>query len=246
MPHRTIYLACYIVAFTIGVPVFAQVRPEVPVAIVLRGQGATYVRQGDHTNLSLTPGEVLFSGDSFGTGSGSVTILHCPSRQVIDLPTNASGVASLQHVTVRPAPTAPRRAVSECDIPAFARRMPASQAHLGWSLFGARILTTSEVSDPATSTEPGIARLLTQLAQAERAHSEPEALAISKTLFKIWPEAAWLRVKVFEHERATAARGQPVRIVPGASAVVIGISHYQDSKVRQLQWAHRDALMIRD
>jgi tetratricopeptide (TPR) repeat protein len=228
------------------VPAFAQGRPEVPVAIVLRVQGTTYVRQGDRAGLSLTPGEVLFSGDSFRTGSGSVTILHCPSRQVIDLPTNASGMASLQHLTVRPAPTALRRTVSECDIPPSARRTPASQSHLGGSVFGVRILTTTEVTDPETSTEPGIARLLTQLAVAERARREQEALAISRTLFRIWPEAAWLRVKVFEHELAAAARGQPAGVAPGTSALVIGISHYQDNKVPQLQWAHRDALMIRD
>ena len=131
-------------------------------------------------------------------------------------------------------------------MPSSARRMKGSQAHLGQSVFGARILTTSEVSDPATSTEPGIARLLTELAKAERARSEPEALAVSHILFKIWPDASWLQVKVFEHERATAARGQPTGVAPGTSAVVIGISHYQDNKVAQLQWAHRDALMIRD
>jgi len=243
--QRAIHLACYL-AFAIGVPTFAQERPEVPVAIVLRGQDATYVRQGDRAALSLKPGEVLFSGDSFRTGSASITILHCSSRQVIDLPINASGVASLQHLMVRGAPTAPSRSVSECEMPASARRMPASQAHLGLSLFGARILTTSAGSDSATSTEPGIARLLTLLAKAERARNEPEALAISHTLFKIWPEAAWLQVKVFEHERASAAGGQPVGVARGASAVVIGISRYQDSKVRQLQWAHRDALMMRD
>jgi len=131
-------------------------------------------------------------------------------------------------------------------MPASARRMNAGQAHLGQSLFGARLLTTSDTGSPETATEPGIARLLTQLAGAERARSEPEALAIARTLFKIWPEAAWLRVKVFEHERAAAARGAPAGVAPGASAVVIGISRYQDGRVRQLQWAHRDALMIRD
>jgi len=245
VPPRTVHFACHI-AFAIVLPVCAWAEPEYPVAIVLRSQGAAYVRQGDHEGLALKPGEVLFSGDSFRTGSGSVTILHCPSRQVIDLPTNASGVAGSQRLTVRPAPTTPRRDVPECEMPASARRMPASQAHLGGSLLGARILTTSEISDPATSTEPGIARLLTQLAKAERAHSEPEALAVSKTLFKIWPEAAWLQVKVFQHERATAARDQLAGVAPGASAVVIGISRYLDHKVAQLQWAHRDALMIRD
>lgn len=244
MPKKPAHLACYI-AFAMGAPLFAEARPEVPVAIVLRGQGGAFVRQGDHANLSLKPGEVLFSGDSFRTGAGPVTILLCPSRQVIDLPADASGVASLPRLTVRPAPTA-HRAVSECEMPASARRMPASQAHLGESLFGARILTASEINDPATSTEPGIARLLAQLATAERARSEPEALAISRTLFRIWPDAAWLRVKVFEHERATAAGHQTAGVAPGTSAVVIGISRYQDSNVRQLQWADRDALMIRD
>jgi tetratricopeptide (TPR) repeat protein len=241
----TIRLGCCI-ALAIGVTGFAQERPEVPVAIVLHGQGATYVRQGDHAALSINPGEVLFSGDSFRTGLSSITILHCPSRQVIDLPPQASGVASLGRLTVRPAETAPRRAVPECEMPASVRRMPAGEAHLGESLFNARILTTSDISNPATSTEPGIARLLTQLAIAERAHREPEALAIGKVLFKIWPEAAWLRVKVFEHERATAAHQQPPAVAEGSSAVVIGISRYQDSTVPPLQWAHRDALMIRD
>ena len=245
MQKSTVHLGCCI-AFAIGIPGFAQERPEIPVAIVLRGRGADYLRQSDHASLSLQPGEVLFSGDSFRTGSGPVTILHCPSRQVIDLPANASGVASLRRVTVRPAPLTARRAVPECDMPAARRRMPASQSHLGASLFGARILTTSEVGDPATSTEPGIARMLTQLANAERAHSEREALAIGKTLFGLWPEAAWLRIKVFEHERATAALGQPAGLASGTSAVVIGISRYLDHRVPQLQWAHRDALMIRD
>ena len=245
MKKSTVRVACYFV-FAVGAPVFAQERAEVPVAIVLRGQGADYLRQSDHASLSLKPGEVLFSGDSFRTGSGTVTVLHCPSRQVIDLPANASGVASLQRLTVRPAPDTPRRAVPECDMPAAKRRMPASQAHLGASLFGGRLLISSNVGDPATSTEPGIARLLTQLAGAERTRDEREALAICLTLFRLWPEAAWLRVKVFDHERAAAALAQPAGLASGTSAVVIGISRYQDHRVPQLQWAHRDALMIRD
>jgi len=245
VPQRTLRLA-YFIAFAIRVPVFAQARPDVPVAIVLRGQGATFVRQGGYYPLSLKPGEVLFSGDSFWTGFGSVTILHCPSRQVMDLPAEAVGGASLQRLAVRPPPTVPSRSVPECEIPLSARRMPASEAHLGGSLFGARLLTTSDVGDSAISTEPGIARLLTQLAKAERARREPEALALSQMLFRIWPEAAWLRVKMFEHERAIAAVGQPGGAAAGTSAVVIGISHYQDKNVTQLQWAHRDALMIRD
>jgi tetratricopeptide (TPR) repeat protein len=193
----------------------------------------------------MEPGEVLFLGDSFRTASNAITILHCSSRQVFDVPAHASGVVNPQRLSARPVPTG-GRSVPECEMPPLMRKQPAGESHLGESIFGARLLTPSDIANPAISTEPGIARLLKQLAGADRTHRDPEAFSLSRSLFNLWPTAAWLRVKVFEYGRATAAREQPPIVTPGASAIVIGISKYKDPAVPPIQWADEDALMIRD
>lgn len=219
---------------------------ERPTAIVLAGDGGTYVRAKDEFDLALHPGEVLFSGDQIRTEDASVTtLLVCPSGQAIDLPKGVIAEIGKNKIKVLGRQRIATRALSSCELPDFSRAPRAAEYHLGASLFN----QTNAGAEPQVVSRPGsdadVVDLLKRLAVAERNQQETEALAVSEALASYWPEAAPWKARLFQHGEAVAASNEPARPRGrGTYAIVIGISQYQSPQASQLDYAHRDAQTI--
>lgn len=217
-----------------------------PAALVLSGDGGTYLRAKDEFDLALHPGEVLFAGDRVNTGDGSATLLFCPAGRILTLPPGTVADIGKNQAKPRGRAHIDSRAISPCEFPEIDPMPRAAEYHLGASLFNPQ-------ATPAATANPGIARptsandvadLLSRLVIAERSRQEVESLAISNTLASYWPEATEWRARIFQHGEAVAASREPRPRGRGTYAIVIGISRYISPQASQLAYAHRDAEMI--
>jgi tetratricopeptide (TPR) repeat protein len=220
----------------------AEVRP---VAIVLAGNGGTYIRVRDESGLPLHPGEVLFAGDRITAGDSATTLLLCPAGQVVTLPAGATADVGKSQVKARGRARLSTRSLSSCEFPDVNPMPRAAESHLGASLFDQSGSRGGNPAVPPPVSEAAIADLLTRLAIAERNKREPEALAVSNTLASYWPDATTWQARIFRHDEAVAASRQsaPPR-GRGTYAIVIGISQFRSPQASQLRYAHSDAEMI--
>lgn len=226
---------------------YSAVAQERPTAVVLSGDGGTYIRAKDEFDLALHPGEVLFAGDRINTGDAAITtLLLCPPGEAIDLPNGVIAEVGRNQIKALGRPRISTRSIPSCEFPDFNRVPRAAEYHLGASLFDQ---SGSQVENPAVSrpgSEADVAELLKRLAIAERNKQEPEALAVSNALASYWPNAAPWKARIFQHGEAVAASKRPPveRRGKGTYAIVIGISKYKSSQASQLDYPHRDAQMI--
>ena len=185
----------------------ALTRAEQPVALILAGDGGSYARAKDKAGLTLHAGEVLFDGDTFRTGERPATVLHCPSRQVLDLPPHATALVGQKQIAVTPRIRGISRSVPACEMPSLERTPRAEESHLGSSLYsGDALMNGQPGAGPRTEAEA--AELMVRLARAEREKRSAEALGISRALAKSWTDAAWLRPRIFQHGEAVAAENR--------------------------------------
>src|SRR5665213_2646553 len=116
--------------------VWSAVAQERPTAVVLTGDGGTYVRAKDEFDLALHPGEVLFSGDRINTGdSVTTTLLVCPPGEAIDLPKGVIAEIGKNKIKVPGRARISTRSLSSCEFPDFNPVLRAAEYHLGASLF---------------------------------------------------------------------------------------------------------------
>src|SRR5258708_23054876 len=102
----------------------SAVVPERPVAVVLAGDGGTYVRAKDEFDLALHPGEVLFAGDRINTGAAATTtLLVCPPGEVIDLPTGVIAEIGKNQIKALGRTRISIRSLSSCEFPDFNRAL---------------------------------------------------------------------------------------------------------------------------
>lgn len=223
--------------------VSAQVRP---VALVLSGDGGTYVRAKDEFDLALHPGEVLFAGDQINTGdTETTTLLLCPAGQIISLPARSIANIGKNQVKARGRVRITTDSVSRCQFPEFDPMPRAADYHLGASLFNQPVTQAGNAGIPRPNSEEDVAELLSRLALAESNKQEAQALAISSALAAYWPDALGWKARLFRHGEAVAASREPNRPRGrGTYAIVIGISKYQSPQASQLDYAHRDAQTI--
>jgi len=237
MPRRRTYR----VAVVMFLHVWMAWGAEQPVALILAGEGGSFARATDKAGLTLHAGEVLFDGDTFRTGDTPAKVLHCPSRQIFELPPHAVALASQKQLSVRPRIRASVRTVPACEMPMLERTPRAEESHLGRSLFAREALLDS-LPGTGPRTEAETAEFVLRLARAERQNRSAEALEISRTLARNWTDAAWLKPRIFQHGEAVAAEKKPAGGSPRTFAVVIGISKYKNLPATgQLYYARADA-----
>jgi len=232
---------------TVCIAVWAADAQDRAVAVVLSGEGGTYVRAKDEFDLALHPGEVLYAGDHINTGDiAAATLLLCPSGQVMDIPKGESAEVGKNQIKTRGRLRSTVRSLPPCEFPSFKEDQRAAEHHLGASLFASAGAQTGNRGILPPATEADLARLLTQLAAAENAKQEAQALTISETLASYWPNATQMQARIFVHGESVAASKQPGSAAKGEGsyAVVIGISTFQSPQASQLKYADSDARMI--
>ena len=231
-----------IAGFAVAYSLAAQERPT---AVLVSGDGGTYVRAKDEFDLALHPGEILFPGDRIHTAdTGTTTLLLCPAGEVIDLPAGTIADVGNHQLNAHDRARLSIRSTSPCEFPDFKRTLRAADYHLGASLFD-QSAQRDNGAPPRPTGERDIAELLSKLAIAERNKHEPESLALSSAFASYWPEAVAWKARIFQHGEAVAASGQPTSTRGhGQYAIVIGVSKYQSPQASQLDYAHLDAQMI--
>ncbi len=242
-----------------SVPGFADTKEE-PVGLVLSATGSKLLRADTETPLAARPGDLLFSGDGLRTESGPASFLFCPAKS-LDTLMPAGEVrldAKAPKVKAGKISEQPARA---CTLPQTLRVAAASQQHYGVSM--TRGLNQTEV--PPTPHDKLAADVQAELAPYEAALAanpkDQAALVTEATIFENrklsanalemyyklreqWPDAVWIKSKIFELEEAladqTAAATAAAQTGGQTYALLVGISKYAKPELA-LQFADADA-----
>ncbi len=246
--------ACLVV-----LPVSGDTKEE-PVGLILSGTGSKLLRADTETPLGARAGDLLFSGDGLRTESSPASFLFCPAKAIDTLgPAGEVRLDSKQpKVKSGKISEQPARA---CMLPQTLRVATASQQHYGVSM--TRGINKPEV--PATPRDQLNADVRAELAPADAALAadpkDPAALIAEATVFEnrklpanaldmyyklreLWPDAVWIKSKVFELEGALADQAAAAAAAGPAGgktyALLVGISKYQKPELA-LQFANADA-----
>jgi hypothetical protein len=239
-----------------------QPAPEEPVGIILVATGATLVRAGSQTPLAAKSGEVLFSGDVLRTESGPATFLFCPAKMSHTLAASGEIVLERDQIKKKSGTFSASQPVGACRLPTVIRVAAASRQHYGVTMVrslggppeaGPVPLSAvppevrAEVTAIGTAAEPAPA--VARAAVFEKAGLNANALAEYRAAAQAWPDAVWVKGKVFElQEKITdeASRKTAAAASTGQTyAVLVGISKYQ--KLPQDLWlayANADATTL--
>lgn len=233
---------------------------EEPVGLVLSATGSKLLRADTETPLDARPGDLLFSGDGIRTGTGPATFLFCPAKALDTL--TPSGEVRLD----TKAPKVRSGKISEapahaCTLPQTLRVAVASQQHYGVSM--TRGINKPEV--PPTPHDKLPVDVQAEIAPYETALAanakDQGALVTEATIFEDhklianaldmyyklreqWPDAVWIKSKIFDLEQALSDQANATAAAAPTGgqtfALLVGISKYAKPEL-SLQFANADA-----
>jgi len=238
---------------------------EEPVGLVLTTTGTKLLRADTETPLAARPGDLLFAGDGLKTEAGSASFLFCPAKTIDTL--GPSGEVRLD----AKAPKVKAGKISEqparaCTLPQTLRVAVASQQHYGVSMTrGINKPETPPVAhdklpadvqaeiapyETALAANPkDQAALVSEAAIFENHKLIANALDMYYKLRAEWPDAVWVKSKIFELEQALADQAASATAAAGAGgqtyALLVGISKYAKPEL-SLQFADKDADVFGD
>jgi tetratricopeptide (TPR) repeat protein len=257
MRRRPIQLAAVVCLLGAGSAV-GDTKEE-PVGLILNASGSKLLRADTETPLAARPGDLLFSGDGLKTETGSASFLFCPAKAIDTL--SAAGEVRFEakqpRVKAGKISEQPARA---CTLPQTLRVATASQQHYGVSM--TRGINKPEV--PPVPRDKMLADVTSELAPFDAALAanpkDQAALIGEATVFENhklianaleqyyrlreqWPDAVWIKSKIFELEEGLASQATAAAAsAPGGQtyALLVGISKYAKPELA-LQFAHADA-----
>ena len=238
---------------------WADTPKEEPVGLILSATGSKLLRADTETPLAARPGDLLFSGDGLRTETGPASFLFCPGKTLdtltaageVRLDTKAPKVKSGK-ITEQPA--------RACTLPQTLRVAAASQQHYGVSM--TRGLSTEVTPIPHDKLPADVqaeiapyetvlaadpkdqAALVTEATIFENHKLNANAITAYNKLLQAWPDAVWIKSKIFDLEQAladqTAAATAAAQTGGQTYAMLIGISKYAKPDL-SLQFANADA-----
>ena len=251
-------------------------QAEQPVGLVLEAQGGELLRAGTSLPLTARAGDVLFAGDSLRTPSGTISLLYCPTRSSQTLTQKSEAFLLADQIQVKSGELIDKKEVPACILPPVERHAAASQQHYGASIIRdlqpertalgsleSRLqgLPAAERNALRQALEP-VEKVLArnpndQAARVARAalfdqyNLSTDALQEYRYIAEKWPDAAWVKSRLFIHGQQQAAESldesQRETALEGEGqtyALLVGISSYQDPQVPSLQFAHEDAILF--
>ncbi len=248
IPFRALALAVLALALA------AQETREHPLALVLSTREATILRAGSELPLAANLGDVLFAGDTL---RGEATLLYCPEKTSLSV----RGEVIVEPGALRPRSGRidERKPVAICALPAVEKNPVASQLHYGSSLTRETaapsplsdekrraLETTLAPIDRALAADPrDLAARVARAAAFESLELGAEALLEYRAILEEWPDAVWVRSRIFVHEKQHGRQqiaGSKTLRRGKTYALLVGISKYQIVPERQwLKYAHVDA-----
>lgn len=257
-------IAAVTVAMTLLAGVAAAQGGRVqPSGFILSPGQAKLIRAGDKAALTALPVDLLYPGDRLQAGTQPVTFVSCQKKMTHQLEPGGEVVfsndglrAKGRLVDVKP--------VTTCQMPSVARLGAASEQHYGVSM--TRGIPTlgdlkprEQLSEPlrrelapldaALNADPqDVTSLITRAALFEQEKVLPNAVADYRTIARLWPDALWVKGKIFRLEETLAleaAAAMASDLGGQTYAVVVGISKYQRlPSDLQLHFADADARMF--
>jgi tetratricopeptide (TPR) repeat protein len=236
---------------------------ESPVGLVMSAGGSKLLRANMETPLDARTGDLLFVGDAIRTIGSPASFLYCPAKALQTLAPRGELRFEAKQAKVKSGSISEKPTAS-CALPQIVRVATASQQHYGITM--TRGVDKPEV--PPTPRDQLPPAVIAELAPAEAAlAANPEdpagrvAMAAVFEKYKLpsnaleqyykiraqWPDAVWVKAKIFELEQAVAAAAQAASAAPSSGgktyALLIGISRYQQKDL-SLQFADRDAVAL--
>ena len=216
---------------------------EQPVGLVVQTQGGRLMRAGTELALTLKPGDILFPGDSLAAGQTPLSLLYCPEKSTLTLEPGAEALIEAKQVRVKSGRIGGRQAAPVCSLPLVERSLTVTQQHYGASLTRAGVPPAPSREKPPEDLPPAAdpAGRLARAVTLEQRNLKALAAGEYRKLAQEWPDAAWLRSRLFVLEEEPLVPAD--RKGAGKTyALLIGVSRYRSEQVRPLQFAHKDAL----
>ncbi len=227
--------------------------------LVLSAGGSKLLRANTETPLSARPGDLLFVGDGLRTDTAAASFLFCPSQAIETLGPSGEVRFETKQPKVRTGKIS-EQAARACTLPQTLRVSIASQQHYGVTMTrgaGAPevppiprdkltpdVLAEISPLDAALAAEPNNqAPLVAMAAVFEKHNLMANALETYTKLLAQWPDAVWVKSKIFDLEQALAVQAaSAVAAAPGGQtyALLVGISKYAKPEL-SLQFADADA-----
>jgi tetratricopeptide (TPR) repeat protein/uncharacterized caspase-like protein len=250
-----------------------QERPEQPVGVILEVTGGRLLRASTELPLTARGGDLLFRGDTLLSESGSISFLYCPEKLALTLEAPAEVTVRENDFRLRSGLFSTRKTIENCLLPSV-EHIPDSPQHYGASLrrslqpsdeqettLPSRIGTLTDEQrvelqrelqpiDRALAADPkDRSARVSRVALLEKYQLDAEAIAEYKLLAEDWPDAAWVKKRLFVHQNEARPSTLPQSVMRGGKvyALVVGISKYQRLPPGQwLEDAHQDARVFGD
>lgn len=243
----------------VPVLLFADAKEE-PVGLVLSATGTKLLRADTETPLTARPGDLLFAGDGIRTENGPASFLFCPAKS-LDTLTPSGEVrfdAKAPKVKAGKISEQPARA---CTLPQTLRVAAATQQHYGVSMtrgvdkpeipptphdkLPADVQAELAPYDAALAANPkDQAALVTEATIFENHKLTANALDTYYKLREQWPDAVWIKSKIFDLEQALADQASAATAAAKTGgqtyALLVGVSKYAKPEL-SLQYADADA-----
>ena len=251
-----------LLALSLAASVWADQR-EQPVGLVLSPGGSKLRRADAATPLAARSGDLLFSGDILNTETASASFLFCPEKAIETMAPSSEVHMEAGKPKVKVGKLSPQPART-CSLPQTLRVAVASQQHYGVTMtrggldplatppvprdrLPADVLAELSAVDAAYATSDDPAIRIAAASVFEKHDLTANALEIYYKLREQWPDAVWVKGKIFDLEQALAARAAIAAATTAAQAggqtyaLMIGISKYKRPELA-LQFAHADAI----
>jgi tetratricopeptide (TPR) repeat protein len=251
------------------VPLAAQ-QKEQPVGLALNPGDGQVLRAGSELPIKLKAGDILFAGDAVRSGAAPATFLYCPDKASQQLDPKSEAVLETKTLKLKSGKLGAKTPVQSCFLPQAVRVAVASQQHYGVTMVRAltpakpdsgtlasrlqalpdaerqRLMRELEPVQKAVEANPDDQAANLALATLlESGKLNSDAVAAYRKVAAKWPEAVWVRGKIFELEESIAIADAATSAKSSGGktyALLVGISKYQKLPQDQwLQYAHADA-----
>jgi len=226
-----------------------------PVGLVLNSGGSKILRANTETPLSARPGDLLFSGDGLRTETTAASYLFCPAKSIQTLSPSGEVRFDPKQPKIKTGKISQQPA-GACALPETLRVADASQQHYGVSM--TRGLNQPETPPiPRDKLPPDVlaelppdtqipADLVAAAVVFEKHKLTANALQTYYKLREQWPDAVWVKSKIFDLEQALATQNAAAAASATGGqtyALLIGISKYKRPDL-SLQYAAADATVF--
>ncbi len=252
---------CFTISFAASLHIANADTKEAPVGLVLSAAGSKLLRADTLIPLAARAGDLLFAGDGLRTETDPASFLFCPSKAIQTLSPSGEVRLDAKQPKVKTGKISEQPARA-CTLPQTLRVAAASQQHYGVTM--TRGAKSDVAPTPRDKLPADVLAELGPLDAALAANSKDEAALVAEaTIFENhklipnalemyyklreqWPDAVWIKGKIFELEEALAAQVAAAAAVgPGGTtyALLVGISKYAKPEL-DLQYPHADATVF--